>query len=433
MHLEAVTDGRIKRLLICVPPGHMKSLTTCVFWPAWEWTKHPHIQVIVGSYAHDFSVRDHNKTSKLIRSPWYQSLFNNVDITMDNETKLELKSGGLRIATSVGGVGTGTRVHRSIYDDLVKANDEASKAMNKKALQFCRAMNTRGCDPATYSQVMIMQRLSVQDPAAWAIKNGWDILSIPFYYEGPSAPTSIGWVDPRAEIGEPLWPAHFPEDAMEDIKRTLLPHEFAAQFQQRPIVHGGNIIKSRWFVLYDIPPIIKYRIIYADTAAKTAEHNDYTVLEEWGFGDDGKIYLLDLIRDKWEMPDLEARVPAFWNKAKERDTCTFGELRKLKVEDASSGTGLIQKIRRDNRIPIEGIIRGSKDRYQRYCDGLGFIQSGYVCLPRNAHFLHDYLSEAEAYTAEDTHPHDDQLDPTFDAINEMLNQKGAVELWENMD
>ena len=119
-------------------------------------------------------------------------------------------------------------------------------------------------------------------------------------------------------------------------------HVFSSQYNQDPVALGGNIIKGEHFHRYTVLPKIKWRKIYADTAQKTKERNDFSVFEEWGLGADGKMYLLDLIRGKWEAPELQKRAIAFWNKAKVRDLENFGSLRKMMVEDKSSGTGLVQ-------------------------------------------------------------------------------------------
>ncbi len=74
-HLEAVTRGQIRNLLINVPPRHMKSLLVSVFWPAWEWIRHPRAALALQQLcARTLSMRDSVKCRRLIESPWYQAL-----------------------------------------------------------------------------------------------------------------------------------------------------------------------------------------------------------------------------------------------------------------------------------------------------------------------------------------------------------------------
>jgi hypothetical protein len=71
-HLQAASRGEIQRLVINVPPRHMKSLTVSVFWPAWWWTFAPHIRFLTASYGASLAERDAVRSRDLIRSAWYQ-------------------------------------------------------------------------------------------------------------------------------------------------------------------------------------------------------------------------------------------------------------------------------------------------------------------------------------------------------------------------
>jgi predicted phage terminase large subunit-like protein len=99
----------------------------------------------------------------------------------------------------------------------------------------------------------------------------------------------------------------------------------------------------------------------------------------------------------------------------------------MRVEDKASGTGLIQSIRSKAKIPIKGIER-TKDKYTRLTDVQGYIESGYVMIPEEAPFVSDFLAECEAFTADDSHMHDDQIDPMIDAINDMLAHNSEMDL-----
>nr|WP_254452791.1 phage terminase large subunit [Roseicella sp. DB1501] len=196
---------------------------------------------------------------------------------------------------------------------------------------------------------------------------------------------------------------------------------FASQYQQSPVALGGNLIRGSWFQRGPIPKIV-HRTIYADTAQKTGERNDYSVFECWGKGEDGKIYLLDMIRGKWEAPDLKRAAIDFWIKQKGLPEAA-GVLRQMKVEDKASGTGLIQDLKRGGSgqpsIPIVGIER-HKDKLTRVMDVTAYIEAGCVCLPMSAAWANDFIAECEAFTADDSHAHDDQIDPMCDAISDML-------------
>jgi predicted phage terminase large subunit-like protein len=210
-------------------------------------------------------------------------------------------------------------------------------------------------------------------------------------------------------------------------------HVFSSQYQQAPKAVGGNIIHGSWFRYWTTLPQLKYRKIFVDTAQKTKERNDYSVLQCWGLGIDNNMYLLDQIRGKWEAPELESRTIAFWNKHADKETYEpkeFGQLRQMIVEDKASGTGLIQKIKLLNCIPIHPMERHI-DKLTRVMDVVAYID-GRVWLPETAPFTSGLVSECEAFTADDSHDHDDQIDPMVDAINDMLSTGNKLNTWSKI-
>lgn len=109
-HLEAQTRGEIKKLLINMPPRHMKSLLVSVFWPCWEWVKSPEVKWIFASYGQVLSTRDSLKCRRLITHPYFIKKYGHrFRLTSDQSTKTRFDNNrmGYRIATSVGGIGTG--------------------------------------------------------------------------------------------------------------------------------------------------------------------------------------------------------------------------------------------------------------------------------------------------------------------------------------
>jgi predicted phage terminase large subunit-like protein len=174
---------------------------------------------------------------------------------------------------------------------------------------------------------------------------------------------------------------------------------------------SGGIFKDEWWQYYDLLPDLTERTIYGDTAQKIQKRHDYTVFECWGKSRQGKAVLVDMVRGKWEAPELLVQGRAFWAKHKALTSGLNGALRAFKVEDKVSGTGLIQTLKREG-IPIIGIPR-STDKVERALDSAPMIESGNVLLPRNAPWLSDFLAEAKSFP---NGANDDMLDPMFDAI-----------------
>jgi predicted phage terminase large subunit-like protein len=194
------------------------------------------------------------------------------------------------------------------------------------------------------------------------------------------------------------------------------------------------IIDPMWFKYYIVLPQLAYRIMVVDTAQKDKEHNDFTVAAVFGVGVDSKLYLVDLLRLKIKAVELRQRVPAFWNKHQQlnhplysQNASFYGALRIAYIEDAVSGTALIQEFLYNFKIPVEGIIR-SRDKYTRALDAQPFIESGFVALDANAPYLSDFLLECEAFNATGDYDHDDQVDVLVDGVTKTLVE--SKPFWE---
>lgn len=412
-HLEAVSRGEIKRLLMNVPPGSMKSLLTGVIWPAWEWGagERPELRYLGTAHKQELGVRDNMKCRRLIQSAWYQERWP-VNLTSDQnaKTKFENDRTGFREAMAFTSM-TGSRGDRVILDDPHSVDDaNSSVKLAADIVTFREALPSRVNNDQS-AIVIIMQRLNEADVSAVAMDIGYDHLCIPMRYERGRSKWVVGKGDPRTTEGELMFPERFPEEQVAELERVMGSYAVAGQLQQRPSPRGGGIIKPTWFGAYREVPPLEWRAIFVDTAMKTGEANDYSVFECWGRAKTGQAVLIDLHRGKWEAPELLAEARRFWLKHQQEGN---GPLRAMKVEDKVSGTGLIQTLRREG-IPILPIQR-NKDKISRAHDAAPFIESGNVLLPEWAQWLDAFLGECEAFPSG---ANDDQLDPMFDAIRDV--------------
>lgn len=414
-HLQAVSSGQIKRLRINVPPGCMKSLLTSVLWGAWEWGAlgRQSLSIIGTAHSQDLAIRDSRKTRLLIKSQWYQRLWP-IEFAKDLDGKIEFGNTkqGVRAAYAFTGM-TGRRGDRVILDDPISAFDANSDAALKAArLAFTETLPTR-VNNSDSAIVVIMQRLNENDVCGVIdeLALDYESLILPMRYEECfKSKTCIGFSDPRTKDGELLFPERFSEQDVVSLEKTLGSYGAAGQLQQRPSPRGGGLIQVNWFRMYHNAPLdIDFRVIFADTAQKTGEQNDFSVMQCWGRTSTGQAILLDQIRGKWEAPELLVQARAFY--LKHRSDAALSPLRGMAVEDKVSGTGLIQTLRREG-IAILPIQR-SKDKYSRACDAAPFIECGNVLLPAFAPWLSDFLAEIEKFPSG---AHDDQIDPMCDAI-----------------
>lgn len=417
-HLEAVTDGRVTRLLMNVPPGTMKSLLTGVIWPAWEWgpKNMPEMRFVGTAHEETLAIRDSRRCRDLIKSEWFQKLWP-LELASDLDGKREFGNirKGVRQARAFTSM-TGVRGDRIILDDPISADNANSAAKLEAArIAFTETLPTRINNDQS-AIVVIMQRLNEKDVSGVILEMGLPYvhLCVPMRFEkSRRCITSIGWQDPRTHDGELMFPERFNEQQVSELEKTLGSYGAAGQLQQRPAPRGGGVINTSWFKYWVQLPQLEFRFITADTAQKTQELNDYSVFQCWARSVGGAAILIDQIRGKWEAPELILQARAFWLKhnSDQHIMCQRAALRGMYVEDKVSGTGLIQTLRREG-IPVFPTQR-NKDKISRAYDAAPFIESGNVMLPQDANWLSDMLSEISVFPAG---VHDDQLDPMFDAI-----------------
>lgn len=416
-HLEAVTYGEVTRLLMNVPPGSMKSLLTGVIWPAWEWGPRglSHLRHVGTAHEENLAVRDSRKCRDLIKSEWFQHRWPlRLDPAIDGKREFGNMDKGIiqsRAFTSM----TGTRGDRVRLDDPISADNANSPAKLEAArIAFLETLPTRVNNDES-AIVVIMQRLNEGDTSGIIMEKGLPYvhLWIPMEYEPENhCTTPIGWSDPRTEAGELMFPERFGAKQVAELKQTLGSYGVAGQLQQRPAPRGGGIFKDEWWHVVDALPDLEYRAIYADTAQKKETQHDYSVFECWGRTKSGKAILLDLVRGKWEAPELLIHARAFW--AKHKAEKKYAPLRSFNVEDKSSGTGLIQTLKREG-IPIKAIQR-HRDKIVRGYDAAPLLESGQVQILGGQPWLSDFLTEASVFP---NGANDDQLDPAMDAIMDM--------------
>lgn len=310
-HLEAVHRGEIRKLLINVPPGSMKSLLCNVFFPAWCWTAggKPAHRFVSFSYASHLTERDNDKMLMLLQSARFKELWPRVPVTKrdgrlvlepfelreQGKQKVGNKLTGWKLATSVGGVGTGERGDVVLLDDPHSIKDDNSEVVRPETVRwFKEAMSNRLNNMEKSAIIVIMQRSHEADVAGCIIddKLGYVHLNIPLHFEPDNrCKTYVGgrlfWQDPRTEEGEVFWPDRFPPAAVEDIM-LLGEHVYVGQYQQRPEPRGGGLFKRDYW--QDYGPHIKngkfppfdYIIGSLDSAFTEKEMNDPCGFSVWG-------------------------------------------------------------------------------------------------------------------------------------------------------
>ena len=300
-HLEAVTDGEIKRLLMNVAPGFMKSLLLNVFYPAWEWgpKKLPHLRYLSFSYSSLLTERDNEKFLALVSSAEYQELYGGwVKIVKSGVGEVSNTARGLKFASSVGGVSTGYRADKILADDLNKVAEAESETIREATANWFReSMQNRLNDMKGSVIIVIGQRVNEADVSGVIIDEYLDYTHycVPMEYDGrdigpdgEKVETEIGWSDPRTEDGELAWPERYPAEVLSPFKSR--PFLWAGQYQQAPSPRGGGIIKREYWRIWDraamaandikpgLFPPFEYVLASFDGAFTEKKENDYSAL-----------------------------------------------------------------------------------------------------------------------------------------------------------
>ncbi len=347
-HLEAVTRGDITRLLINVPPGCTKSMTTSVFWPAYEWgpKKLPHYRYINFAHEQNLAIRDNVRGRSLVESPWYQSMWGNqfsMDTSQNAKMYYENSETGWRRACAAASL-TGHRGDRVIGDDPHSVRGADHETERENVLQvFAETVPTRLNKQAESAIVVIMQRVHERDVAGMILEKelGYEHLMLPMEFEEnrrcftvvpPSYMVnpkkelvhydvqSHSWkrdelahcarheerynVDPRTEEYELLDPIRFPLSSIDELKETLRAwggtYAEAGQLQQRPAPRGGGLFQKKDFIFID--DINEFKILRTvrgwDLAASITKKAAYTCGVKIGLTACKSLIILDVNRFK---------------------------------------------------------------------------------------------------------------------------------------
>jgi len=310
--LEAVSRGEIQNLLINIPPRCMKSLLVSVFWPVWQWLHNPGHRFLCASYAQSLSTRDAVKARRLIQSPYFQKYWGDrVQMQEDQNTKnrYDTKQMGYRLATSVGGLGTGEGGDTIIVDDPHNTQGALSERKREETITWWdETMSTRLNDAKTGSKIVVMQRLHEQDLAGHILQQEpgeWYHLCLPMRYEG-------GADDQRTEDGALLWPEKFPEKEIAKLEIRLGSYGAASQLQMRPGARGGNILNISNVKVYesckDFPRNLRWlRVVdFAHSKKQRTGHDpDYTSATLLAYKDN-QLYVRHVFRTRSAVTERDA-------------------------------------------------------------------------------------------------------------------------------
>ena len=443
--------GEAQNIVINIPPGGTKTEFWSIHLPVYAMIKHRRVRILNTSYSKDLVSENSERSRALVKSAEF-SQFYKFDIGKDKVDDWTLERDGKRIhqlySRPSGGQITGVRggymgegyTGHIQADDWDKIDDLFSEAKRKKShVRLVNTLRSRKAHSGT-PFVAIQQRGHVDDSTAFLLSGGMG-LTIDLHIKIPALINEEYIASLPEELRErcirdvcssekvggywSYWPK---KESIHDLiaLREAHPYTFSSQYMQDPDTLDGGIFSADDFLYYgdiesgadiETPDEFKYRFITVDTAQKTNTWNDWTVFAEWGVAGD-HIYRIGYKRARMNATVLREEFEKFVKASWAKNSKEYGNLRKVMVEDKSSGTGLIQEM--ENRLPLKVTpVPRERDKLTRALDVQGFHAAKKVALPYGDIHNYEFVSEVASFTADDSHKHDDQTDVMIDALAEV--------------
>jgi len=401
-YLEALEQGKIKRLIINLPPRHTKTMLAAENFIAWYLGRNPTHQIIYATYSHERAGDTGLVIKRLIDSPAHRHIFPKCIVAAGSKSRNKLTTtlGGNLFSVGVGGALTGRGAHILLLDDVVKSREDAeSEVSRRRIIDWFRGTAMTRLMPGG-KVINLSTRWHADDLTGYLLRehaSEWTTLAIPAICDDEENDL-LG----RKE-GEALWPEWMDEEALEERKNSIGAREFSAQYQQKPFGATGTIVDIEWFKRYKEMPQQFDSIVQSwDTSYHKTQLHDPSVCTTWGV-DKHDVYLIHVWRDRADYPEVKRQIIALHE--------AYGSSRVL-IENRGSGISLLQELSMESRVPVKKFTP-MVDKISRMAACCGFIESGHVWLPHSAPWLNDYLTELAQFP---NGKYDDQVDSTSQAL-----------------
>lgn len=406
---EKIADGRLKRLIINLPPRHSKSELSSYLLPAWFIGRYPGKKIIQATHTAELSVGFGRKVRNLIDEDSYKSVFPGVKLSSDSKAagRWETNSGGEAYYLGVGGAMTGRGADLLIIDDPHAGDQMGNDPMPadfEKAYEWYTSGPRQRLQPKG-AIALIMTRWGEGDLCGKILRaakerdgtDQWHVINFPALNDKD----------------EPLWPQFWSKEELLAIRAEIPSHKWSSQYQQDPVAQGAAIVKREWVRWWEEqdPPHCEYLILSIDPAHTTSNRADYSAFTVWGIfeieGEDGlpvkNLILLDAVNERLEFPDLKQRTLELYQYWTPDITI---------VEAKAAGLPLVQELR-STGVPLQSFTpsRGN-DKITRVNSIADIFSSGLVWMPRRS------WSEkvVDQYVAFPFGDHDDLVDSATMAL-----------------
>ncbi len=401
--LERVASGKLKRLIVNMPPRHTKSEFASYLFPAWVMGRDPHTKIIQATHTAELAVGFGRKVKNLLDSEIYRDVFPEMELARDAKAsgRWSTNEGGEYYAVGVGGALAGRGANLCIIDDPVSEQDALSPTALDNIYEWYTSGPRQRLQPGG-SIIIVMTRWSIRDLTAKVLQkqaeggaDQWEVVEFPAIFP---------------DTDNVLWPEFWGRDELEGVRASIPVSKWNAQYLQNPTAEEGAIIKREWWNIWesDDPPPCDYIIQSYDTAFTKSERADYSAITTWGVfypdeAEEPAIILLDAEKGRWEFPEL-----------KDAALRLYGEYDPdmVLIEQKASGTPLTHELRKMG-IPVSAFTPGrGADKFSRMNACSPVFESGVVWCPE-ARWSEEVIEECAAFPNGE---HDDLADSMTQAI-----------------
>jgi len=397
---QDLAEGKIKRLIVNMPPRHTKSEFASFLFPAWMMGRDPRLKIIQTTHTAELSYRFGRKVRNLMEENAFQDIFDDLQLSQDSKAagRWETNKGGEYFAAGVGGAITGRGADLLIIDDPHSEQDALSETAMESAYEWYTSGPRQRLQPGG-KIVIVMTRWSTKDLTGQLMKaqtdvkaDQWEVVEFPAILED-----------------KPIWPQYWKLEELESVKASLSVAKWNAQWQQNPTSEEGSIIKREWWKIWESRqlPNLQHIIQSYDTAFSKKETADYSAITTWGvflYNDvTPNIILLDMKKGRWDFPDLK-RIAM--------EEYQYWEPETIIIEQKASGTPLTHELRRVG-IPVVNFTPSKgNDKHVRVNSVSPLFEAGQVWAPKEK-WAEELIEECAAFPYGD---HDDLVDSMTQAL-----------------
>lgn len=314
--LQDVAEGRIKRLMVFMPPRHGKSELCSIKFPAWFMGKYPERKVIASSYNSELATNFGRKVRNLCKENSHKYIFDEFEMAQDSSSShhFNTKQGGTYLAVGVGGTTTGFGSDVFLIDDPIKNREEADSETYRNKVWDWYSSTAYTRLEGLGAIVLILTRWHEDDLAGRLLKaqeeggDRWEIVNYPAIATEP---------EENRNVGEALWKQRYDEKKLEQIKNAMIPRDWYALFQQTPSGEAAQEFYREWFRYWDSLPEGLEFLTVVDPAFKKKATSDYSVVMTVGVKGN-KRYIIEYTRGRYSPDELITNIMQHLKKWKPR-------------------------------------------------------------------------------------------------------------------